>query len=433
MKKLAIRQSECLRTNGQVMKYLQSLMIVVSLVVALSHSALVGQSTQSARSLGMAGSYFTLSSNCEAASINPANLALSGRKDFSFKLFSVSGRVGNNAFSLADYNKYNGAYLSESDKQDILAKIPNDGLVLDFVATASALSFSVGAFALTTEVIGGANGTLPKDPVELALMGNKIGEPVTAVGSGGLGWSAASIGISYGRKVWSLQGWDISAGASLKYLRGLGYYSAEGVSAQAVALATGFKGSGGLTSIDAQGGNGYAVDLGFAVQGTHAQYGLVFKNLLAAINWGRKLEKTVYSFQFENITVDNSNDSLWSSENHKVAIKSLRSRPPLEIEMGGSRKFGKLLTAVSYQQGFEKTAFVSPNPRLALGGEYPVLGFADLRLGFAVGGVDGMSAATGLGINVWRVHFDVAYASSGRMVPWGGRGGQFALSTILDF
>jgi hypothetical protein len=408
--------------------------MTLAIVIMFAGATSLAQSTPSARSLGMAGSYILESSNCEAATANPANLALPGNKHFTLKLVSVSGRVANNAFSLADYNKYNGAYLTERDKQDILAKIPGTGLDIDFKGGASALSFSAGSVALTTEVIGGGKGTLPKDPIELALMGNKIGQPVSADGSGGQGWSAVVVGISYGRKIMAAQGWDIAAGVSIKYLQGLAYFSAEGLSAQAVTLTTGFSGSGGMTTVQSLGGRGYAFDLGFTAQGEHAQYGLVFKNLLASLKWDRELEKTVYTFHFDNITVENSGeDSLWTSEDHKVAISSLQSRPPLEIQLGASRRFGSLLTAASVTQGFEKSAFVSKNPRFACGVEYQPIGLLALRSGIAVGGNDNLSAGFGLGLGLGPLHLDLAYASASRLVPWGGKGGQFAVSTILEF
>jgi hypothetical protein len=408
--------------------------MALAIVIMLAAATSLAQSTLSARSLGMAGSYILESSNCEAATANPANLALSGNRHFTLKLVSVSGQIANNAFSLADYNKYNGAYLTEADKQDILAKIPDTGLDIDFKGGASALSFSAGSVALTTEVIGGGKGTLPKDPIELALMGNKIGQPVSADGSGGQGWSAVAAGISYGRKIKVVSGWDIAAGVSIKYLQGLAYFSAEGLSAQAVTLATGFSGSGGMTTVQSLGGKGYAFDLGFTAQGEHAQYGFVFRNLLASLKWNRELEKTVYTFHFDNITAENSGeDSLWTSEDHKVAISALQSRPPLEIQLGASRRFGSLLTAVSVTQGFEKSAFVSKNPRVACGVEYKPIALLALRSGVALGGNDDLSASFGIGLGLGPLHLDLAYASASRLVPWGGEGGQLAVSTILEF
>ena len=42
-------------------------------------------------------------------------------------------------------------------------------------------------------------------------------------------------------------------------------------------------------------------------------------------------------------------------------------------------------------------------------------------------------SAVGLGIDLGPLNLDLAYASAARLVPWGGRGGQFALSSILEF
>lgn len=408
--------------------------VIIAILVLLAGAPSLAQSTSSARSLGMAGSYIMESSNCEAATANPANLAALRNKPFTLKLVSASGRVANNAFTLADYNKYNGAYLSESDKQDILAKIPGTGLDVDFDGGASALSFSAGSAALIAEVIGGGKGNLPKDPIELALMGNKIGELVSADGSGGRGWSAIAIGVGYGRQIFSAHGWDVAAGVSAKYLHGLAYYSIEGLSAQAITLTTGFTGSGGLTTIESMGGRGYAVDFGLAAYGEHAQYGIVFKNLLASLKWDRELEKTVYTFQFDNVTLENSeDDSVWTSDEHQVTIGSVESRPPLVIQAGASRRFGKLLAAASATQGFEESAFASKNPRVAAGVEYQPIPLLALRSGLAAGGNDNLSASVGLGLGLGPLKLDLAYASSERIVPWGGKGGQVAISTILEF
>ena len=434
MTKLYNAQAVSTQRDHLGINLITAMLLAAWAVALLIPTPLSAQSTTSARALGMAGGYLLESSSCEAATANPANLALPGNRAFSFKLISVSGLVANNAFSLADYNKYNGAYLTASDKQDILAKIPSTGLDLDFHGSASALSFSVGSFALTTEIIGGGKGTFPKDPIELVLMGNKIGETIDATGSGAKGWSAVAVGLSYGMKVMTTRHWEIGAGVSVKYLHGLAYFSADGQSAQAITLATGFSGSGGLTTQQALGGRGYAFDLGFTAQGEHALYGVVFKNLIASLNWDRQVERKAYTFQFDNITVESGgSDSLWTSQEQDLPATAWRSRPPLEIQVGASRKFGRLLTAASLSQGFEESAFVSKNPRLACGLEYPVLGLLALRTGLAAGGVDDLSAAVGLGIDLGPLNLDLAYASAARLVPWGGRGGQFAVSSILEF
>lgn len=410
------------------------LLIMTTLLALLVVDQAFAQSAQSARSMGMADSYLLMSSNCEAASANPANLALAGRNNFSLKLASVGGHVSNNSFSVSDYKKYNGEYLTESDKQDILCKIPTEGLSIDANAAVSALSFSVGYFAVNFDAIGGGRGNLSKDPIELALMGNKVGEVVTANGSGGDSWAAASVGVSYGRKIMSRGGYDVLGGATFKYLRGLGYFSAEELTAEAVTLETGIDAVGGLTTISATGGSGFAMDLGLAMQGQHAQYGLVVRNAFANINWNKEAEATLYTFELDGMTVENSdNDSLVTSEETKVQIGEYSSRPPLELEIGAARNFGKLLVSGSIRQGFVNTAFVSKAPRLAGGVEYPLIKLFDLRGGIALGGVDDFSLATGIGFNFGPLQLDLAYASSAKLQPWGGNGAKLAISTILEF
>jgi hypothetical protein len=412
--------------------------IVVIMIIAIAlmfpAAPLYGQSAQSARSLGMAGSYMTLSNGCEAGILNPANLGLPGRAQYSIKLFSVSGQVNNNAFSLADYNRYNGAYLTESDKQYILSKIPGSGLNLDFAGTASALSFSVGAFAFTTQAIGGGYGSLAKDPIELALLGNKIGQSFSVDGSNSVNWSAIAFGLSYGREIYSVAGYEVAAGASIKYLRGLIYYDVSEITAHALTLVTGFEGEGGLTTLESEGGNGYAFDVGLAARKDNLTCGLVIRNLLASINWNDQIENKAYTFQCANLTLENSDDdTIWTSDDYDLSIASFRSRPPIEVELGASQQFEKLLVSASLRQGFKSSAFVSGKPRVAAGGEYQLLSFMTPRAGFSVGGSDELSTAVGLGFIHKPVYFDVAYASAGRLLPWGGTGGQVAVATIFEF
>ncbi len=404
------------------------------LMAVVAGTSLMAQSLQSAHSLGMADSYMQLSENCEAASANPANLASPEQQKLSIKLISAAAHFANNSFTLADYNRYNGAYLTEADKQDILRKIPDGGLVFAYDASASAVSFSYGAFAFTAAGIGGGRGSVAKDPIELALMGNKIGEVHTASDSYADNWAALSFGGSFGARLFEMNGFTVDGGVTVKYLQGLAYYGVTELTAEAVTQATGISGEGGLTTLEAQGGSGYAADLGLSVTGNSTRYGLVLHNALASINWNRDVKKTIYSFYLENMNIENAgSDSVSVSDEVDVPTDNFSTRPPLELELGASRHFGKLLAAADLKQGFAETAFVSKTPRLAAGIEYPLVSSLVLRSGLAAGGVDKYSAAVGGGFNFGIVNLDLAYASTGTLLPFGGRGARLAFATILEF
>ncbi len=391
-----------------------------------------GQSLGNARSLGMAGSHSLLTSGADAGLRNPAALSLSNRTQTAIQLFSVGGHAANNSFSFSDYKKYNGAYWSAEDKQEIIDRIPDGGLVFDLAGSAGGLAISVGKFALNFEAIAGGRGQLSKDPIEVALTGNKVGQMITADGSDGDAWAAAAASLSGAQSLFKIDRFQVHGGATLRYLRGLGLFSALEVSGEAVTLATGFEGEGALKTISATGGNGYAFDIGFAAEGAGWQFGAGLRNMIANIKWDRDVEFVEYTFHAENATIE-SEDSLIVSEETHVPMVKYYSRPAMELELTANHQFGKLLASTGFRQGFSDAAFVSKNPRLSVGAEYPLIGLLDVRSGLSVGGYDRLSLAFGLGINLGPLNLDLAYASTAKLQPWDGNGGQLALATYLEF
>ena len=110
----------------KVFKPILLLIIVISLI-RIENASASGESH--ARSLGLAGCYTTLAYGIEAPFWNPANLGLPQNSRFSFNFFSLGTRLGNNSFSLKDYNYYNGKFLTLSDKNKILNSIPSNGRI----------------------------------------------------------------------------------------------------------------------------------------------------------------------------------------------------------------------------------------------------------------------------------------------------------------
>jgi hypothetical protein len=391
-------------------------------------------SDHSARSLGMASSFQGNTGNCEAALLNPANLGWQQDNRWSVQILAASVQAGNNAFGLADYNKYNGAYLSAADKEEILAKIPASGLDLHLAAQGGALSFSYRGFAISTEVIGGGRGWLPRGPIELALMGNTIGETVSAAGTDGDGWAAFALGFSHGRKIVDNSQITVTAGLTLRYLRGLSYYGVDELAAEAITEMTGISADGGLTTLEATSGSGYAVDLGWSAIYKQTNLSLLAENVIANLTWNQGTTERFYQFSLVNLTAENADDdTIWNSEEFVIPRGEFNTKPPVRLVLSGSRMMGDFLTAVGFEQGFENTPFTSTSPRLAVGTEYKALDWLALRGGLAVGGSDevSLSLGTGFGFGPWRLDF--GYAAASRLLPWGGTGGTAAISSYLNF
>ncbi len=99
---------------------MKRLKLIPLLVFPLSASFAGGE--EDARAVGMARAHVAIAENTEAAIWNPAALGIAsrnpGRLVVNFLSFGV--RVGNNIFSIPEYNKFNGGVWDEKDKKDIL-------------------------------------------------------------------------------------------------------------------------------------------------------------------------------------------------------------------------------------------------------------------------------------------------------------------------
>ena len=157
------------------MELRKQLYITACLVLILIASA-SGAGWNDAVSIGMAGSYTAVARGYDAIGFNPANLGLSNQPGTQLQLFALGSTLINNSFSMGDYEQYNGAYLSESDKREILSKIPSGGLEFTGNTAASALSFARGPIAFSATVEAAGQGSLSRDVVDLAFFGNRIGE-----------------------------------------------------------------------------------------------------------------------------------------------------------------------------------------------------------------------------------------------------------------
>lgn len=388
----------------------------------------------SARCLALGGSMTALADGVDAARFNPAILGLLNQGRLQIELASLGVNLSNNAFTLADYNKYNGATLSTEDKSDILNKIPNDGLKLKANAEAAAMSLSLGTFVFSVCGVGAADVNLKRDLAELILNGNSFADSISVSGSYSEAIAYGQVGLSYGRSLHEFGERQFAVGGTIKYIHGLGYEEITKLEGLATTLSSGFQGNGELVMRTAEGGAGLGLDLGAALKiNRHYTVGARIENLLTSINWDRNTKERHLSFQFDTVTINNSNDSVIISDDTTRAIPSFSTRPPAVSYLGVANTSGKLLWAIDWEQGFKRTAESSTHPRLSIGIEWLQLGMMPLRLGFSTGGGRGQSVSFGSGINANQFYLDVAAVTGTGVSVYSAKGLKLALSSGIRF
>lgn len=388
----------------------------------------------SARSSAMGGAFTGLAEGVDAARYNPANLGLEGYRQNGLELASFGASITNNSFTLADYNNYTGATLSTADKQDIMNKIPTEGLSFNADVEVSALSLAMGNFALSFSGIGSADINLNRDIVDLILNGNTIADTIDISGSYSDGLTYASAGLSYGHPIYSKGTRQLAIGATFRYIRGVGVEQLVEMEGLATTFMTGYQGQGSAVIRTASGGTGYGLDLGaaFKLNDTYTA-GVRLENLIGSINWSKQTEEHGYTFEFDTATVDDFDEDIVTSDDYTMDIAGFSTRLPASMNIGFAKHSGRFLWAVDWTQGFNSVPGTSTKPQLSIGTEYRLLSFLPARFGFSTGGDQNTAFSFGTGLKFFGFYMDMAILTGGSLSVYSAKGANLAFSTGLQF
>lgn len=387
-----------------------------------------------ARSVAMGGAYTALARGIEAPSWNPANLALAGKKKPRLNLFSFGAGFHNNSFTFKQYDLYNGAYLTEQDKQDILTSIPAEGFRFNFDTEVQAIGISIGAFALSASGFGSSDLLLSKDIADLLLKGNEIDRIYGIGDSNGEGWGVSSFALSAAFPIFMPLFTQFTVGGSVKYVRGFAYGNVVEAQSSLLTNIEGILGSGRIVIDRALGGSGYALDLGAAAQlDEKITLSASVSNFLNRINWNNETKRFTYSFTADSVSIERVGasdiDSVLIDSEETVDIEPFSSTLPAELRIGMARTTRRLTLAIDYKQGLKRAAGVSTTPEIAVGAELRFWGFLPLRTGVSLGGKEGISTAAGFALDFSIFSLDFAVASRGGI--FSGRGAAFAFGWMF--
>jgi len=407
---------------------------LAGLVFSLLCGAAPVQAQGQVRAMGMSGAYTGAARGLDAVDWNPANLALNGERGPSVGLASMSLDLNNNAFSLAAYNEYTGAVLTTEDKEKILRDIPNEGFMLNADVNASVLGFCSGPFALTFQGLAGGSGVMDKDFFELVLMGNEIGQSFSFDDTDGDAYAVGAVTLSYARPLITRQTYRLSAGVNARYLHGLYDFTIEEASGGLVAEMDGVQGEANASMLMSQGGSGYAVDVGLALQLPRGwTLGLAVRNATSHLNWDKQVERYVWSAVGDGITAttDDIESRITQSDTTYTAAAYVRTLPTV-VRFGASNRFGPFLVGADVSRGLENRAGVSDKLALDLGLEWRLASWLLPRIGLGFGG-EVRRASAGLGIGLGPVRWDLAVANRGQIIPGDTKGLAVASGLGLDF
>ncbi len=422
--------------------------------------------SSNARSLGIAGAYTGVARNLDAVDWNPANLGLPSRYSGTSILILPSFvlGLGNNAFSFDTYEKYNGKYWTEQDKDAILDLV-REGLKIYTNLQYDLLGFSVWRIGFKNTLESTFDLTLTQAPFELALRGTEVGKTIRLDDLGAelcvlnrtsfsYAHSLSNISSALEKELEKLDISDLSVGLTLNYLIGLAYASLETPSGviqfddyyvhgrgEAVVRTAGVE----VDSTDGEEetmfhpgkiGSGFALDLGIA--GTVKKdltVSLSLMNLGGEITWDKYPREFRFSFSADSLNVvkvaqdTTGGDSLYTTVDSSYAIGSFKTNYPTYLNLGIAYRLSPedigieipwlikdLVLAFNWRQGFSEGMGISKKAQFAFGLENGLLwGHLPLRFGLALGGRDGVVGTWGLGLELGAFIWDLAFENRGHL------------------
>lgn len=408
--------------------------VLISLIIFLGSSKIFAQGNSSARAVALGSAYTSLATGIDAARYNPANLGFESHQKNGLELAGVGANIHNNSFTLNDYNKYTGAYLTDADKTDILNKIPNEGLKLSLKAEASALGLSYGSMAFTSSGFAVAEANMNKDILNLILNGNTFADTINITGSYSEGYAYASFGLSFGKLLYKYGDRQFSVGSTIKYLKGFGIEKVVQLEGMAATYATGFAGQGSAIIHTATGGSGYAVDLGAALK-INDKYtvGATIKNFFSSMTWNKDTEEHGYIFNFDTMTVSNMGADYITSNDYTVSIDDFKTTIPSYLNIGFAKTAGDVLWGLEWEQGFSSKTGVSSAPRFSGGVEWSPIKVIPLRTGYSTGGNKTSSFSIGSGFHFPVFYIDYAVVTGNSLSGGSSKAVNFAITTGLFF
>ena len=413
---------------------------ILPLLLVLAPSALVAQlPNNSTRALGLGGAYTTLSRGFESSSWNPATLALRHAPGFTLGLPEASIEFGSTDLGFSDFRKYADKFLTQQDKNDILAKI-DTALGVRTIAGAMPFGLSIGRFAASFSVAGDMDARLGKDAVDLALNGNATNPAriFTAAGSRGSGWSAATAALSYGMPLVTLPALGrISVGVTAKRVWGIGLGRGNETSssfqidpafqahAAGHAIYTAYPGNMSNYGLGDAPGSGFGLDLGGTLEmPSGITVGAALVNVVNSMSWKadrlryERVDYVVTQTPTGTVTDNHTQTTLIGAAIDGDAVAKAFRDSLLDnahfarlARVGASLHFGKLLVAGQGQVRLSDGLDHPPGQFVSAGAEYVLFGILPLRAGLGTDFAKQVTFSGGTGLYLGPVHLEISAAN----------------------
>jgi hypothetical protein len=307
------------------------------------------------------------------------------------ELFSLDLDLGSNGWGPGDYSLYGGRFLSEGDKQELLGSIPESGYRVVAGVEAGGGATIANGIGLRVGGRAGENVNIPRDVLDLLLMGNEVDRTYDLRDTGGEVAALAEASIFYSRRI-SLLGGETCIGGAVKLVKGLAYGGVAEAGGTLYSGADELSGDGRIVLRTSMGGMGYGADFGVCHRtGSDFTFSIYVQDVLSSITWTDRCEEEINTFLFENVVLGGEDpDSLITSESESRTLDSFRTRLSPKVMIGVNKTWAGTDIGATYRQGLGSGPFHHGKPEALVWGGRRITGWFEFQACIGYDGIAGI-------------------------------------------
>jgi len=398
-------------------------LILLGVSLLLLSNSLYAQAMRTGRSVAVAESGTMAMYGANAVGWNAANLGLKANPVSSLVFASFGMSLGNNAFSpqyISD-NFVEGDTLDDAQKNDILSQMDADQLRIYALIGIPAFGLSISHYALNVDAHILATAAIPADIFELALTGPKVGVfyDLSTVEEASMAYVTSSLSAAQPLSAIPFTQ-EFSVGASFKYVKGLAYGELEHKEGMFQVNQQTLHAEGYFRTLTSTLGDGVAMDLATAAKLNYRDIyvGLTLGNLIGDITWEDVEASENRFYRNDGLSVDSlTKKDYWrnfmTESDTTYSYGSVKTPLPRYMIIAADLPYmsGKGDLFLSYFQGLNDAPGQNTTPRIGFGTEFRWIPILPLRVGMAVGGIEGSMYSAGFGLRLlgYQMNFGAAW------------------------
>jgi hypothetical protein len=148
------------------------------------------------------------------------------------------------------------------------------------------------------------------------------------------------------------------------------------------------------------------------------------------VRWSTGTEVTHYHLAFDDLTVDNFEDSLWVADEVRESLDGFSRGLPTQMTMSLGRTLPRWRYGATVALSTAKRLSYSTTPVLSAGVEHDLFAFLPVRIGAAIGEESGPAFGWGGGLRFWQAELNVGFRIDRGL--WLGHGRGVTAAMALD-